>query len=69
MNSGSATGVAVAMSDAATGSLKGTGSSITKAIAADSTATMPMQAWVKSASGGITPGSISAVVVMTMQYN
>lgn len=69
MNSGSATGVAVAMSDAATGSLKGTGSSITKAIAADSTATMPMQAWVKSASGGTTPGSISAVVVMTMQYN
>ena len=69
MNSGSATGVAVAMSDAATGSLKGTGSSITKAIAADSTATMPMQAWVKSASGGATPGSISAVVVMTMQYN
>ena len=44
MNSGTATGVAVAMSDAATGSLKGTGSSITKAIAADSTATMPMQA-------------------------
>ena len=69
MNSGTATGVAVAMSDAATGSLKGTGSSITKAIAADSTATMPMQAWVKSASGGVTPGSISVVVVMTMQYN
>ncbi|TFB19898.1 type 1 fimbrial protein [Lelliottia nimipressuralis] len=69
MNSGSATNVAVAMREAATGTLKGTGSSITQNIAADRTATMAMQAAVKSVSGGATPGSISAVVVMTMQYN
>jgi minor fimbrial subunit len=69
MNSGSATNVAVAMREAATGTLKGTGSSITQNIAADRTATMDMQAAVKSVSGGATPGSISAVVVMTMQYN
>lgn len=69
MNSGSATNVAVAMREADTGTLKGTGSSITQNIAADRTATMAMQAAVKSFSGGATPGSISAVVVMTMQYN
>ncbi|MCK7356328.1 type 1 fimbrial protein [Enterobacter roggenkampii] len=69
MNSGSATNVAIAMSEAATGALKGTGTSITQTIAADRTVTMAMQAVVKSVTGGATPGSISAVVVMTMQYN
>lgn len=69
MNSGSATNVAVAMREAGTGTLKGTGSSITQTIAADRTATMAMQAAVESVSGGATPGSVSAVVVMTMQYN
>ena len=69
MNSGSATHVAIAMRDAQTGALKGTGSSMTQTIAADRTATMAMQASVKSIAGGATPGSISGVVVMTMQYN
>ena len=54
---------------AAGGTLKGTGSGMTQTIGADRTATMAMQASVKSVSGGVTPGSISAVVVMTMQYN
>ncbi|OAE45238.1 fimbrial protein [Enterobacter cloacae] len=69
LNSGSASHVAIAMRDAQTGTLKGTGSSMTQTIAADRTATMAMQASVKSVTGGATPGSISAVVVMTMQYN
>ncbi|MDH1125901.1 fimbrial protein [Enterobacter sp. GD03975] len=69
MNSGSATRVAIAMSETETGTLKGTGTSITQTVAADRTATMAMKAWVKSVTGGATPGSISAVVVMTMQYN
>ena len=30
---------------------------------------LAMQASVKSMSGGATPGSVSAVVVMTLQYN
>ena len=68
-NSGSATRVAVAMRESGTGALKGTGSSLSQVIAADRTATMSMQASVKSIVGGATPGSISAVVVMTMQYN
>ena len=68
MNSGSATHVAIAMRDAQTGTLKGTGSGMTQTIGADRTATMAMQASVKSVTGGVTPGSISAVVVMTMQY-
>lgn len=69
MNSGSAANVAVAMSEAATRALKGTGTSITQMIAADRTATVAMLASVKSITGSATPGSISAVVVMTMQYN
>lgn len=69
MNSGSATHVAIAMRDAQTGTLKGTGSGMTQTIGADRTATIAMQASVKSVTGGVTPGSISAVVVMTMQYN
>lgn len=69
MNNGSATNVAVAMREAGTGMLKGTGASMTQNIAADRTASMPMLASVISRSGGATPGSISAVVVMTMQYN
>ena len=69
MNSGSATHVAIAMRDAQTGTLKGTGSGMTQTIGADRTATMAMQASVKSVTGGVTPGCISAVVVMTMQYN
>ncbi|MEH0885553.1 type 1 fimbrial protein [Enterobacter sp. UNJFSC 003] len=68
-NSGSAARVAVAMRDAGTGMLKGTGSSMTQTVGADRTATMAMQASVKSLAGGATPGSISAVVMMTMQYN
>lgn len=69
MNSGSATNVAVALRDAVTSTLKGTGASITQNITTDRTATIPMLASVISPSGGATPGSISAVVVMTMQYN
>ncbi|WP_416186429.1 fimbrial protein [Enterobacter wuhouensis] len=69
MNSGSATNVAIAMSEANTGMLKGTGSSITQSIAADRTSTIAMLASFKSIKGGATPGSVSAVVVMTMQYN
>ncbi|HHA2360134.1 TPA: type 1 fimbrial protein, partial [Enterobacter hormaechei subsp. xiangfangensis] len=69
MNSGSATHVAIAMRDAQTSALKGTGTSMTQTIAADRTATLAMLASVKSMPGGATPGSISAVVVMTMQYN
>ena len=63
MNSGSATHVAIAMRDARTGT------SMTQTIAADRTATMAMLASVRSMPGGATPGSINAVVVMTMQYN
>ena len=69
INSGSATNVAVAMSEMSTGLLKGTGSGITQNIGADGTATIPMLASVKSVSCGATPGSIHAVVMITLQYN
>lgn len=69
MNSGIATNVAIAMKEAGSGALKGTGTRITQNIAADRTATMAMEAWVKSVTGGATPGTIRAVVVLTLQYN
>ena len=50
-NSGTATRVAIAMSDATTGLLMGSGSSITQNIAADRTATIPMSAMVTSVAG------------------
>ncbi len=68
-NSGTATRVAIAVSDATTGVLMGNGSSITQNIAADRTAKMPMKAMVTSVAGRPTLGSIRAVVVLTMQYN
>lgn len=69
MNSGTATNVAIAMTEASSGVLKGTGTSITQNIAVDRTASMPMLAMVKSVAGGATPGTVSAVVLLTLQYN
>lgn len=69
MNSGTATNVAVAMTEESNGVLKGTGSSISKHIAADRTATIAMKAAVKSVSGRATPGTINTVVLLTLQYN
>lgn len=68
-NSGTAENVAIAMTEMGSDVLMGTGSSITQNIAADRTVTLPMQARVKSAAGGATPGTISTVVILTMQYN
>ncbi|HAT1622032.1 TPA: type 1 fimbrial protein [Raoultella planticola] len=68
-NNGTATRVAVAMSDASTDLLMGSGSSLSQNIAADRTATIPMRAMVTSVAGRPTPGTIRAVVVLTMQYN
>lgn len=69
MNSGTATNIAIAMTEAGSGMLKGTGSSLTQTIAADRTATLLMRAAVKSVAGGATPGTLSAVVVLTLEYN
>ncbi|MEF3102590.1 minor fimbrial subunit [Raoultella ornithinolytica] len=68
-NNGTATRVAIAMSDATTGLLMGNGSSISQNITADRTVTIPMKAMVTSVAGRPTPGTIRAVVVLTMQYN
>lgn len=69
INSGTARSVAIAMIDATSGQLKGTGSSISQSVSADRTATMPMKAMVASTTGGATAGTISAVVMLTLQYN
>ncbi|GJL41824.1 TPA: fimbrial protein [Enterobacter chengduensis] len=68
-NSGTAENVAIAMTAMGSDALLGTGSSLTQNIAADRTATLAMQARVKSVAGGATPGTISAAVVLTLQYN
>ncbi|WP_395300077.1 fimbrial protein [Enterobacter sp. ECC-175] len=68
-NGGTARNVAIAMIDAASGERKGTGSAVSHSVSADRTVTMPMKAMVSSAAGGATAGSISAVVMLTLQYN
>ena len=68
-NSGTAENVAIAMTAMGSDALLGTGSSLAQNIAADRTATLAMQARVKSVAGGATPGTISAAVVLTLQYN
>jgi P pilus assembly protein, pilin FimA len=68
MNSGTAKNIAIALTDTDSGALKGNGSSITRPIA-DSMATMAMQANIQSLTGNVLPGTVSAVVVVTMQYN
>ena len=69
INRGTATHVAIAMREAGSGILKGNGSSMTEYVASDRTAKMAMQAAVISTGGRATPGTLSAVVVITLQYN
>lgn len=68
MNSGTAKNIAIALTDTDSGALKGNGSSISRTIT-NRMATMAMQANIRSVEGNVMPGTVSAVVVVTMQYN
>ncbi|HEY2452231.1 MAG TPA: fimbrial protein [Scandinavium sp.] len=67
-NTGTAANVAVGI-ETSTGAMKGNGTSITQSIDPDGTATIDMKAKAYSSAGGALPGSISAAIVATMQYN
>lgn len=68
-NSGTATNIALGIIETGTGNLKGPGSRMTQNIGEDRTATMNLQAIAYSATGGVTPGTISVAVVATLEYN
>lgn len=68
-NTGTAANVAIGLIRTSTGTLQGSGASITQSVLSDGTATLAMQAQVYSSVGGAMPGTINAVVVTTMQYN
>lgn len=68
-NSGSAENIALGIIETRTGNIKGSGQSITQAVAADRTLSMAMQAVTYSQAVGVTPGTIAVAVAVTLQYN
>ncbi|VUS98181.1 putative fimbrial-like protein SfmF [Klebsiella pasteurii] len=68
-NSGTASHVAIMLSEASSGALKGSGSSITQNILADRSTTFAMRAAYRSVAGGATPGTINTAVMLTLEYN
>ena len=68
-NSGTATNLAVQLTQVSTGNAVGNGATITQTVQADRTASIAMKAKAYSSAGGAMPGSINAVIVTTMQYN
>lgn len=60
--------VAVELQDTS-GSNAGNGKTLTKNVAGDKTVKFPLQARAYSAKGGVSPGNISAQVLMNLTYN
>ncbi|HEY4437446.1 MAG TPA: fimbrial protein [Lelliottia sp.] len=67
-NNGTATNVAVALIQASTSNLKGTGTTITQNVQSGSV-TFALKAKAYSSAGNTTPGTINATVVAAMTYN
>lgn len=67
-NTGTATNVAVALIQASTGNLKGSGTTITQSVQSG-TVSYALKAKAYSSVGNATSGTISATVVATMTYN
>ncbi|WP_230351652.1 fimbrial protein [Lelliottia sp. WAP21] len=68
-NNGTASNVAIGLRDVTSGLLKGNGSGLTQPVLSDRTATFPLEAFVYSGPGHAMPGTLSSVVIVTMQYN
>ncbi|MGL5389660.1 MAG: fimbrial protein [Serratia sp. (in: enterobacteria)] len=68
-NTGTATNLAVELSQQTTGTILGNGSSLTQAVQADKTVTYALNARAYSSAGSAMPGSISAVVQANFIYN
>ncbi|MDK9362346.1 fimbrial protein [Lelliottia wanjuensis] len=68
-NAGTATGVSVALIQYGSEFYKGNGSNITQNVEADNTVSIRLEAQAISVAGKATPGTISADIVATLQYN
>lgn len=68
-NTGTATNVAVELSQQTTGTILGNGSTLTQAVQAGKTVTYALNARAYSAKGGVLPGNISSVVQANFTYN
>lgn len=68
-NAGTAQGVAVEIKEPKTDYNKGNGTSITEKVQADKTISIKMNARAVSVKGSATPGTISADIIATLQYN
>jgi minor fimbrial subunit len=66
-NTGTATNVAVGITEVSTGTLKGTGTTIIQPVVAG-VATVNLKAKAYSSAGGAMPGTISSVVTTTITY-
>lgn len=67
-NTGTATNIAVALVQASTGNLKGSGTTITQGVSGGN-ATFALKAKTYTSVGGVTPGTVRATVVASMTYN
>lgn len=68
-STGTATSVAVELSQQTTGTILGNGSTLTQAVQTDKTVTYALNARAYSATGSAMPGSVSAVVQANFTYN
>ncbi|MBV6817990.1 type 1 fimbrial protein [Rahnella sp. PD12R] len=68
-NTGTATNLAVELSQQGTGTLLNNNSSLTQPVLGDNTVTYALNARAYATSGSVTPGSISSVVQVNFTYN
>lgn len=68
-NTGTATNLAVELSQQGTGTILGNGSTLTQAVQPDRTVTYALNARAYSVAGSVMPGNISAVVQANFTYN
>lgn len=68
-NTGTATNIAVELSQQGTGTLLGNNTSLTQAVLADKTVTYALNARAYSKTGSVMPGTISSVVQANFTYN
>lgn len=68
-NTGTATNLAVELSQQTTGTLLSNGATLTQAVQIDKTVTYLLNARAYTAAGSVLPGSITSVVVASFTYN
>ncbi|MNG70003.1 S-fimbrial adhesin protein SfaS precursor [compost metagenome] len=69
LNTGTATPLAIELSQQGTGTILGNGSSLTQAVQADKTVTYALSARAVTATGNVLPGIVMAVILADFTYN